>query len=441
MEAVTKKDYLKALYTQKIRKEQNPLRYFVPIDHPELRQLEFLRSKKRNEAIFGGNRSSKTLSGTIKVIKKCIDEPGTDAWAATWADMSVPVQQKEYWKWLPKDEKIIKYASFSEQRGFTNRIIQFQNGSAIRFKTYDQGRESFQGANKDIIHLDEEPPQEIVSECKVRLIDRNGVLLRTMTPLNGITYTYDDVVLNENNDSEVVYWFFNSEHNPYIDQEAQERIINSYASKEAEVRKTGHFMNLTSGNAYYSFGEENIIDGFKYMNTRPLEISCDFNIDLMSWHIGQELNGKDYTFDFVELEGHANTELLCQMLKNKYVNHLGGWIFYGDIAGNQRRPESARTNWAIIKEQFPNALIYYQNITNIKDRIDSTNARLKNSRGEMLYFITKNCKRLVKDYRQVTWEMLLSKNKAGKLTHASDGESYKMLWKYDLRGKPKGYQK
>jgi len=440
METVSKRDYAKALYTQQVRREQNPLKYFKPIDHPQLQQLQFLQSNKRDENIFGGNRSSKTLSGTIKVIKKCIDNPKTDAWAATWADMSVPVQQKEYWRWLPKDKTIIKYASFSEQRGFTNRIIQFQNGSVIRFKTYDQGRESFQGANKDIIHLDEEPPQEIVSECKARLIDRNGTILRTMTPLNGITYTYDEVVLNEANDPEVTYWYFNSDFNPYIDQEAQTRIINSFAPKEAEVRQTGHFINLTTGNAYYTFDENNIVDSFTYMNNRPLEISCDFNVELMCWSIGQEHQGKDYEFDFVELEGQANTELLCQMLKNKYVNHQGGWIFYGDISGNQRRPETSRTNWAIIKENFPDAAIYYQTIRNIKDRVDATNARLMNNAKERMLFITKDCKRAAKDFRQVTWEMLLNKAKAKNLTHISDGISYKAFWKYPLTGKTRSKQ-
>ena len=426
----------KAIYTRNLRKRKNPLDYFQPQPY----QTGLHESEKRNLNVFGGNRSGKTLNGAAFVIERCLQIPNYDCWGATWADMSVPIQQKTYWNLLPKDDTI-KFARWSEQRGFTHKMIMFANGSRIRFKTYEQGRESFQGASKDIIHLDEEPPQDITNECKARLIDRNGIMLRTLTPLDGITYTYDEVVLNETGDNEVEFWYWDSSLNEYIDQTALSRVIGSYATKEAEVRKTGHFMNLTSGSAYYSFGEENIIDSFRYMNNRPLEISCDFNVDLMTWHIGQELNGLDYTFDFVELEGQANTELLCQMLKNQYVNQVGGWIFYGDVAGNQRRPESARTNWAIIKENFPTALVYYQNIKNIKDRVDSTNARLKNSRGEMLYRITKNCKRLIKDYRQVTWEMLLNKGKAGKLTHASDGESYKFHWKYDLRGTPKGFQK
>jgi phage terminase large subunit-like protein len=353
--------------------------------------------------------------------------------------MSVPVQQKKIYEYLPKND-LVEYAVFSEKRGFTNKIIIFKNGSIIRFKTYEQGRESWQGTAKDLIWLDEEPPEDIVSECKARLIDKDGTLLRTMTPLNGITYTYDEIVLNEKNNSEVEYWFWSTFDNKKINQDAAHSTIAQYSEKEAEVRSMGHFLNLTTGNAYYPFADGNIIKSFEYLDYRPLEISCDFNVDLMCWHIGQERNGKDYTFDYVELEGQANTELLCNMLKNKFVSHKAGWIFYGDIAGTARRPETSRTNWAIIKDNFPSATIYYQSIRNIKDRVDSLNSRLCNSNKEINYYITENCKRLIKDYRQVTWEMLLNKNKAGKLTHASDGESYKMFWKYPLTGKIIGKQ-
>ena len=428
-----------------LRMSVNPLNWFIPIEHPQLMQKEFIDSPKKNKLVSGGNRSTKTVSGAVHVISNCLDYPGYDAWAATWADLSVPILQAEYWRWLPKDNTV-KYAQFSEQRGFSNRIILFTNESKIRFKTYDQGRESFQGAKKHIIHLDEESPEEIVKECKVRLIDANGMLIRTLTPLKGITYTHDEFIENAKDDPEIAYWYFDSRYNPHIDQEAQKRIIGSYAEKEAEVRQTGHFVDITSGRAYYTFSNENIIGeeeckikSFEYMKFRPLEISCDFNIDLMCWNIGQEQIDNDIVFDFVELENEANTDYLCQVLKNKYSQHEGGWHFYGDISGNKRDPAAAKTNWAIIREHFPNARIDYQNIRNIKDRIDSFNGRIKNSSG-VHWFVTKNCKRLIRDCRQVTWEHLLNKNKAGKLTHASDGESYKMLWKHSLMGKIRSKQ-
>lgn len=432
-----KREYLKG-YLKRV----NPIATFKPIDHPQLNQKAFFESRKKNKGIFGGNRPGKTLSGAVYVIQHCLNNPGYDCWGATWADLSVPIQQTKYYEMLPKDNSV-RYAKFTDQRGFANRIIIFRNGSKIRFKTYDQGRESFQGAAKDIIHLDEEPPEDIVNECKARLIDRSGQLIRTLTPLNGITYTYDEFIDNPKNDPEIEYWFWDNRFNPYIDQTSLQRTIEGYADKEAEVRQTGHFVNLTSGSCYYPFSDDNITKTYSYTETKPIEVSCDFNVDLMCWNISQEWNGYDYVFDFVELEGQANTDLMCQMLKSKeyetepdkFVSHSGNYIFYVDIAGSQRHPEASRTNIAIIREHFPGAEIYFQNIRNIKDRIDSTNARLKNSKGEVRLKVHQRCKRLIKDLRQVTWELLLNKNKAGKLTHASDGLSYLAHWKYPLTGK------
>lgn len=60
--------------------------------------------------------------------------------------------------------------------------------SRIGFKSYDQGREAFQGTEKDIVWLDEEPSKEGVrSECAMRLGTTGGLMIETFTPLRGLT--------------------------------------------------------------------------------------------------------------------------------------------------------------------------------------------------------------------------------------------------------------
>jgi phage terminase large subunit-like protein len=59
--------------------------------------------------------------------------------------------------------------------------------STLQFKSYDQGREAFQGTAQDVVHLDEEPSIEIYTECLLRLMTRDGRLLLTATPLRGVT--------------------------------------------------------------------------------------------------------------------------------------------------------------------------------------------------------------------------------------------------------------
>jgi phage terminase large subunit-like protein len=59
--------------------------------------------------------------------------------------------------------------------------------SVLQLKSYDQGRVAFQGTAQDGVHLDEEPDIEIYAECLLRLMTKNGLLLLTATPLSGVT--------------------------------------------------------------------------------------------------------------------------------------------------------------------------------------------------------------------------------------------------------------
>jgi len=59
--------------------------------------------------------------------------------------------------------------------------------STIQFKSFDQGREVFQGTSQHVIHLDEECPMEIYTECLLRTLTVHGIIYVTATPLLGLT--------------------------------------------------------------------------------------------------------------------------------------------------------------------------------------------------------------------------------------------------------------
>lgn len=59
--------------------------------------------------------------------------------------------------------------------------------SSLVLKTYDQRRESFQGTEQDVIWLDEEPDLGIYTECLLRTMTNNGMVMLTFTPLLGMS--------------------------------------------------------------------------------------------------------------------------------------------------------------------------------------------------------------------------------------------------------------
>jgi phage terminase large subunit-like protein len=59
--------------------------------------------------------------------------------------------------------------------------------SLLGFKSYQQGRGSFEGTEQDFIHLDEEPPIDIYGECLIRTATTGGLVYITYTPLEGLS--------------------------------------------------------------------------------------------------------------------------------------------------------------------------------------------------------------------------------------------------------------
>ena len=59
--------------------------------------------------------------------------------------------------------------------------------STLQFRSYDQGRKAFQGTERDVVWLDEEPPRDVYDECLLRTMTTGGIVLATFTPLNGLS--------------------------------------------------------------------------------------------------------------------------------------------------------------------------------------------------------------------------------------------------------------
>ena len=64
--------------------------------------------------------------------------------------------------------------------------------SILGFKSYDQGRRSFQGTGRDFIWLDEECPQDVYGESIIRTMTTGGIVYVTFTPLSGQTKFIQD---------------------------------------------------------------------------------------------------------------------------------------------------------------------------------------------------------------------------------------------------------
>lgn len=128
---------------------------------------------------------------------------GVRSWAAgdTRQTTKEIIQQKLLGDWgrfgtgmIPGDD-ILKWTSMpgvpeAVQTVWTRHYDRHgkQDGiSRLGFKSFDQGREAFQGTEQEIIWLDEESDEGIRNECILRLMTTDGLLIETFTPLKGLT--------------------------------------------------------------------------------------------------------------------------------------------------------------------------------------------------------------------------------------------------------------
>jgi len=222
--------------------------------------------------LFGGNRSGKTEEGAEYCIRKALEKPNQRIWCCAETEaISISIQQRKIWSQLPKH--LLKYAFYDQINGFRNSKIIFKNGSYLAFKTYQQGVISYSSDDIDLIWNDEEPNNEIVKEQRMRLLDRDGEMIFTMTSLKGVTDLIDDI----SSDYEIIkseyaeladktlpriakkddiYIFFMwTTENPYINQGRVKSDAKLMSSQEILSRIYGMPINLT-GKVYPTFSHD-----------------------------------------------------------------------------------------------------------------------------------------------------------------------------------------
>lgn len=137
--------------------------------------------------------------------------------------------------------------------------------SRLAFKSYEQGRKAFQGTEKDLVWLDEEPPEGVRAECVMRLMTTDGLLIETFTPLRGLTpvvlkYLGDDAAVPEgrigvNGDRAMVMAGWDDV--PHLSEQQKTRMMADAEPHLIEARSKG-VPSIGSG-AIYPIAEEQIV--------------------------------------------------------------------------------------------------------------------------------------------------------------------------------------
>lgn len=420
------------------------------------KQIAFHKCSKRNRWVFGGNRTGKTECGAVECVWLARgnhpykqNKPNVSGWVVSLShQVQRDVAQNKILHYIDPswivETVMLNGRKSSADNGIIDYILiknVFGGTSKIGFKSCDQGREKFQGTSLDFVWFDEEPPEDIYKECRMRVIDRKGDIFGTMTPLKGLTWVYNTIFLNENNDKEVWCEFISWKDNPFLDENEIQMLTSILSKDELESRCDGKFSS-NGGLVYSEFDENiNVIEPFNIPFEWQDNISIDpgLNNPLSAHWYAEDFDGNIYVIaEHYEakksIEYHANRiKEICDKL-NWHRGFNGNVMALIDSAANQRTLASEKS----VSELFYDYDINVNTKVN-KDvfaGINVVKSYLKSADGKTRLYIFKNCVNMIREIKSYFWSNGDAPIKRD--DHAMDELRYYLMYKNSTTFKNSG---
>jgi phage terminase large subunit-like protein len=408
---------------------------------PHSKQLIFHKSLKQGRLYIGGNRSGKTVGGIVEDIwwltgkHPYVETPPPPVYGRI-----VTVDYENGWEliikptllmWLPRSELI--NGSWEDSWSEKYKVLTLANGSKLDIMSYNQATEKQAGTSRDFVHFDEEPPSVLFKENKMRLLDREGRWWVTMTPVEGMSWTYDDIYLRGiNNDPLIDVIQVRVEENPYISDLAIDAYLTGMDEQETRARREGEYVGI-GGLILKTFDPAfHVIPEIKPDPRWEWVASLDHGYNNPTAWLYHAILPNGSIITFYE---HYRREWTIKQHADEIhsINHRLGKSpnrYVGDPAIKQRLPNSGKS----VHREYLEAGIPIQASNNdVRIGIDQLNYRLKAGK----WFITENCRNLIWEMKRYRWKTRPTKKlqeKHGaydeplkKDDHAVDSSRYLMI--------------
>jgi phage terminase large subunit-like protein len=235
---------------------------YQPMKH----QKKFHESPARGRAFIGGNRSGKTVGGAAECswwlngnhpYRKTPEPPvRLRGVASDWPHGMVQIMLPELARWVPPS--LLVNGSWEDSFHKGDKVLNLSNGSTMDFTTCEMELVKHAGTSRHGLWFDEEPPRAIFNENMARLVDTGGDWWLTMTPVEGMTWVYDDIFLAAKTNSQFFVLEASMDDNIYLSQGQIEFLLSTMDADEVKARREGKFIQI-GGLIYKTFGPHNII--------------------------------------------------------------------------------------------------------------------------------------------------------------------------------------
>lgn len=376
---------------------------------PHAKQEIFHASEAQGKLYIGGNRSGKSVGGVVEDIwwltgrhqfrrtppppirgrLVCVDFPNG------WEKIIKPILAQ----WIPPSELID--GSWESSWAARERKLTLNNGSFLEIMSYEQDTDNFAGASRHFVHFDEEPPKVIWTENRMRLIDTAGSWWITMTPVEGMTWVYDD--LYEKEACEIIE--VDISENPYLSSVEIETALTGLDDQELAARKSGKFQQI-GGLVFKKFDtSKHVISPIRKF---PRECTIVKSIDhgynnptSVHWHLvtpdGTAVTFREHYRSEWTINQHAAR--IKQLEENVPFSPIRA---YCDPAMKQR---NALNGNSIITEYRRLGIPLIPSNNDVQAGL----ARMMGYLNHNKWFITEDCPNLIRELRRYRWKTRESK--------------------------------
>lgn len=449
-------------------------------------QRRFVASTKDEAWLFGANRSGKTEAlatliasmarwGTLdpsEAVRFPTSRP-VRVWAVSLTfDMSRNILQAKLFNNGARIDRRPPLIPDSEilSWNITNQTLRLKNGSVILFKSCDGGRDSFQGADVDLIAFDEVPDEDVYKECLIRIGGGRRLWIRgaaTILPPagvpGGVSWMYPAkvqpwIALGKTEDErnartprlDVVS--AGLRHNPTILPEEIERLASVFApgTPEYMIRVEGALLPSIGGALVYPHFHRRFhvreelapeFDGVRQpvlVPHLPLCLCVDFNPENGVWTIGQRVGKVFRVLDEIMLE-RSDILSMTHEFRTRYPYHDAELWIYGDATGRRREGQTGTSSFHLIQQYlvgYPSPITFRLPDVNppVKDRTDAVNLQMRPPSGERLLEISPLCPETIKDFEGTKWTRKLQIDKKhGRRSDGADTVGYWISYEEPVR--------
>ena len=354
-------------------------------------QYEVSSSKKRFRVLISGRRFGKTYL-CITEMMKYASQPNQQIW---YVAPTFKMAKEICWSNL---KEMLNQFNWIEDINETTLTIRIRKtNSTISLKGADN-YDALRGTGLNFLILDEFADidkRTWFEVLRASVSDTLGNVLMCGTPKGYGNWAYE-MYLKGKQDDQWSSFQYTTVQGGMVSKEELEQAKQDVDIRTYRQEFEGAFENY-AGAVYYNFHPVDSVIDRKIDWTKPLHIGLDMNVDPMSACVAQIEKDKVFFVDEIVIYS-SNTDEMCQEIRDRY-GAKPQIFMYPDPACRQRKTSAGgRTDLSILQNAGFKVIVKHKH-TPIRDRVNSVNAKLKDSKGKRYIFVSKSCKTMIKDYK------------------------------------------